>query len=151
MNDRYKDFGLPKKEVDLTWLLDTLKKNSLSAYQRVGRVAASVSNGETRIERELFVKINGENRFLLLQMVNLFDEKGQIIIDKDECVMDADDLMMIALDAGAEDFSDEEDSYEIVTAPDDLVDVADALSENKIAVVSSEVTMLPQTYVDVTD
>lgn len=79
MNDRYKDFGLPKKEVDLTWLLDTLKKNSLSAYQRVGRVAASVSNGETRIERELFVKINGENRFLLLQMVNLFDEKGQIM------------------------------------------------------------------------
>ena len=81
----------------------------------------------------------------------MFDEKGQIIIDKEECDMDADDLMMIALDAGAEDFSDEEDSYEIVTAPEDLVDVADALSENKIAVVSSEVTMLPQTYVDVTD
>ena len=81
----------------------------------------------------------------------MFDEKGQIIIDKEECDMDADDLMMIALDAGAEDFSDEEDSYEIVTAPDDLVAVADALSENKIAVVSSEVTMLPQTYVDVTD
>lgn len=81
----------------------------------------------------------------------MFDRKGQIIIDKEECDMDADDLMMIALDAGAEDFSDEEDSYEIVTAPDDLVAVADALSENKIAVVSSEVTMLPQTYVDVTD
>ena len=81
----------------------------------------------------------------------MFDEKGQIIIDKEECDMDADDLMMIALDAGAEDFSDEEDSYEIVTAPDDLVAVADALSENKIDVVSSEVTMLPQTYVDVTD
>ena len=81
----------------------------------------------------------------------MFDEKGQIIIDKEECDMDADDLMMIALDAGAEDFSDEEDSYEIVTAPDDLVAVADALSENRIAVVSSEVTMLPQTYVDVTD
>ena len=81
----------------------------------------------------------------------MFDEKGQIIIDKEECDMDADDLMMIALDAGAEDFSDEEDSYEIVTAPDDLVAVADALSENRIAVVSSEVTRLPQTYVDVTD
>ena len=81
----------------------------------------------------------------------MFDEKGQIIIDKEECDMDADDLMMIALDAGAEDFSDEEDSYGIVTAPDDLVAVADALSENKIAVVSSEVTMLPQKYVDVTD
>ena len=43
----------------------------------------------------------------------MFDEKGQIIIDKEECDMDADDLMMIALDAGAEDFSDEEDSYDM--------------------------------------
>lgn len=81
----------------------------------------------------------------------MFDEKGQIIIDKEECDLDADDLMMIALDAGAEDFADEEDSYEIVTAPDDLSMVVSALEENKIPMVSSEVTMLPQTYVDVTD
>ena len=81
----------------------------------------------------------------------MFDEKGQIIIDKEECDLSADDLMMIALDAGAEDFSDEEDSYEIVTAPDDLQPVLDALNENKITYVSGEVTMLPQTYVDVTD
>ena len=81
----------------------------------------------------------------------MFDEKGQIIIDKDECDLSADDLMMIALDAGAEDFSDEDDSYEIVTAPDDLSAVLDALNENKVTIVSGEVTMLPQTYVDVTD
>ena len=41
----------------------------------------------------------------------MFDKKGQIIIDKEECEMDFDDLMMIALDAGAEDISEEEDSY----------------------------------------
>ena len=81
----------------------------------------------------------------------MFDEKGQIIIDKDECDMDADDVMMIALDAGAEDFADEEDSYEIITAPDDLMAVQNALDENKIAYVSSEVTMIPQNYVSVTD
>ena len=81
----------------------------------------------------------------------MFDEKGQIIVDKEECDLEADDLMMIALDAGAEDFSDEEDSFEIVTAPDDLQAVLLALEENKIPVVSGEVTMLPQTYVDVTD
>ncbi len=81
----------------------------------------------------------------------MFDEKGQIIIDKEECDMDADDLMMIALDAGAEDFSDEDESFEIVTAPDDLKAVMDALDQNKITYVSGEVTMLPQTYVDVTD
>ena len=45
------------------------------------------------------------------------------MIDKEDCEMDADDLMMIALDAGAEDFSEEEDSYEILTAPDDFTDV----------------------------
>ena len=50
----------------------------------------------------------------------MFDQKGQIIIDKEECDMDADDLMMLALDAGAEDFSEEEDSFEILTAPDDF-------------------------------
>lgn len=81
----------------------------------------------------------------------MFDEKGQIIIDKEECDLSADDLMMIALDAGAEDFSDEDDSYEIVTSPDDLQPVLDALNENKINIASGEVTMLPQTYVDVTD
>ena len=48
----------------------------------------------------------------------MFDKKGQIIIDKEECEMDADDLMMLALDAGAEDFADEEDSYEIITDPE---------------------------------
>ena len=81
----------------------------------------------------------------------MFDEKGQIIIDKEECDMEADDVMMIALDAGAEDFSDEEDSYEIITAPDDLMAVQSALDENKIAYLSSEVTMIPQNYVSVTD
>ncbi len=50
----------------------------------------------------------------------MFDKKGQIIIDKEECEMDADDLMMIALDAGAEDFAEEEDSFEVLTAPDDF-------------------------------
>ena len=45
----------------------------------------------------------------------MFDEKGQIIIAKEDCDMDADDLMMIALDAGAEDFNEEEDSFEILT------------------------------------
>lgn len=51
----------------------------------------------------------------------MFDEKGQIIIDKEECDMDSDDLMMLALDAGAEDFNEEEDSYEVLTSPEDSV------------------------------
>ena len=81
----------------------------------------------------------------------MFDEKGQIIIDKEECDMDADDLMMRALDAGAEDFADEEDSYEITTAPADFDAVRAALEEAGITMASAEVTMIPQTYVTLTD
>ncbi len=80
----------------------------------------------------------------------MFDEKGQIIIDKEECDMDADDLMMIALDAGAEDFADEEDSYEIITTPDDFTAVREALEKEGITMASAEVTMIPQNYVELT-
>ena len=81
----------------------------------------------------------------------MFDKKGQIIIDKEECDMDPDDLMMAALDAGAEDFSDEEDSYEILTDPDFFSDVRQALEEQGIKMAEAEVTMIPQTWVTLTD
>lgn len=81
----------------------------------------------------------------------MFDKKGQIIIAKEECDMDADDLMMIALDAGAEDFAEEEDSYEVLTDPDDFSVVREALEKENIPMAQAEVTMLPQNYVQLTD
>ena len=81
----------------------------------------------------------------------MFDEKGQIIVAKEDCDMDADDLMMMALDAGAEDFAEEEDSYEITTAPADFDAVHKALEEQEIVMASAEVSMIPQTYVTLTD
>ena len=81
----------------------------------------------------------------------MFDEKGQIIIDKEECDMTADDLMMLALDAGAEDFSEEEDSYEILTAPDDFSAVREALEKAGLPIAEAQVAMIPQTYVELTD
>ena len=81
----------------------------------------------------------------------MFDKKGQIIIDKEECEMDADDLMMIALDAGAEDFAEEEDSFEVLTDPDDFSVVREALEKEGIPMASAEVTMIPQNYVALTD
>ncbi len=81
----------------------------------------------------------------------MFDKKGQIIIDKEECDMDPDELMMMALDAGAEDFADEEDSYEIITDPDDFSAVREALEAEGIPMADAEVTMIPQTYVELTD
>ncbi len=81
----------------------------------------------------------------------MFDKKGQIIIDKEECDLEADDLMMIALEAGADDLQEEEDSFEILTSEDDFEAVCQALKEQGIPTVSAEVTMIPQNYVSVTD
>lgn len=81
----------------------------------------------------------------------MFDQRGQIIIDKEECEMEADDLMMIALDAGAEDFAEVEDSFEILTDPDTFESVRQKLEETGIVMASAEVTMIPQTYVELED
>ena len=81
----------------------------------------------------------------------MFDEKGQIIIDKEECDMDADELMMLVLDAGAEDFADEEDSFEIITDPSDFDAVHKAIEDAGIEMVSAEVSMIPQTYVTLSE
>ena len=81
----------------------------------------------------------------------MFDKKGQIIIDKEECDLSADDLMMIALDAGADDIKEEEDSFEILTAEEDFDAVEKVLKDEGIAIASAEVTMIPQNYVKVTD
>ena len=81
----------------------------------------------------------------------MFDEKGQIIIDKEEFTMDSDELMMMALDAGAEDFVEEEDSYEIITSPEDFTAVRETLEKENIPMASAEVTMIPQNYVELTD
>ena len=80
----------------------------------------------------------------------MFDRKGQIIVDKEEYEGDADELMMTALDAGAEDFSEEEDCYEIYTDPDSFSEVREALEKAGVPMASAEVTMIPQNYVDLT-
>ena len=80
----------------------------------------------------------------------MFDKKGQMIVAKEECDKDADELMMMALDAGAEDFNEEDDCYEITTAPVDFDAVNEALTNDGITFASAEVTMIPQTYVELT-
>ena len=81
----------------------------------------------------------------------MFDTKGQIIIAKEECDLDADELMMIALDAGAEDIIEEDDSFEVITAPNDFSSVREALEKEGIKMAEAEVTMIPQNYVELTD
>ena len=81
----------------------------------------------------------------------MFDQKGQSIIEREECDADPDDLMMTALDAGAEDFTEEEDSFEILTSPDDFSAVREALETQGIPMAEAEVKMIPQNYVSLTD
>ena len=81
----------------------------------------------------------------------MFDEKGQIIVAKEECSMAADDMMMIALDAGGEDFVEEDDSFEILTDPNDFSIVREALEKENIPMAQAEVTRIPQTYVTLSD
>ena len=81
----------------------------------------------------------------------MFDEKGQIILDKEEIDMDPDELMMLAVEAGAEDFSDEDDSYEIITASEDFSAVLEAVQAADLPIISADITMIPQTWVELTD
>jgi transcriptional/translational regulatory protein YebC/TACO1 len=59
--------------------------------------------------------------------------------------------MMLALDAGAEDFKEEEDSFEVITDPEAFEQVRKALEDEGIPMAEAEVTMIPQNYVSLTD
>lgn len=80
----------------------------------------------------------------------MFDEKGIIMVEKADD-LDADELMMIALDAGASDFNEEEEGYEIITSPEDFSSVREAIEQANVAIVDAEVSMIPQTYTSLTD
>ena len=81
----------------------------------------------------------------------MFQKKGQIIVSKEEYETDPDDFMMLALDAGAEDFEEEDDSYEILTDPDSFGEVREALEKEGVPMASAEVTMIPDNYVKLDD
>ncbi len=74
----------------------------------------------------------------------LFDKKGQILIEKEDD-MDDDEIMMLALDAGAEDFYADEEGYEVITDPDNFTAVCDAMEKSKLTFASAEVKMIAQT------
>ena len=73
----------------------------------------------------------------------LFDQKGHIMVEKDSA--QEEELMLLALDAGAEDFITLEEGYEILTSPEAFSQVREAIEAAGIAMVSAEVSMIPQT------
>ena len=77
----------------------------------------------------------------------MFNKKGVIIIEKESTSMDEEELMMLALEAGAEDFSSEEEVYEITTDPSDFTAVREKLEEAGLEFLQAEVQMVPTTTV----
>lgn len=75
----------------------------------------------------------------------MFESKGQIMVEKDD-EMDEDEFMMLALEAGAEDVSVEEEGFEVITTPEDFQQVRDALEKEDITFASAEIAMIPNTY-----
>ncbi|MBM6761255.1 YebC/PmpR family DNA-binding transcriptional regulator [Megamonas hypermegale] len=76
----------------------------------------------------------------------MFHKKAIFVVDK-ETYSDEDGLMTIALEAGAEDFTANDDTFEITAAPEDFDAISQALEENKIETVEAEITMIPDTTV----
>ena len=77
----------------------------------------------------------------------LFNKKGVIVIDKTKTNLSEDDLMLLAIDSGAEDFASEEECYEITTSPENFTDVRETLEKEGLEFVEAEIQMLPTTYI----
>ncbi len=79
----------------------------------------------------------------------MFEEKGLITVDKEECSIDEDKLMELAIESGAEDFSSEDDDiYEITTAPADLTAVQEAIVAAGVRLESADLSKIPANYVE---
>ncbi len=77
----------------------------------------------------------------------MFEKKGVIVIERESTEMSEDDLMLLAIDAGAEDFSADDEVFEITTAPENFSEVREKLEENNLTFIEAEVRMVPNTYV----
>ncbi len=78
----------------------------------------------------------------------LFEKKGVIIIDKNTTDLSSDDLMLLSIDNGAEDFEVDEEFYEISCNPSDFSTLREELEKNNLEFVEAEVKLIPSTYVN---
>lgn len=79
----------------------------------------------------------------------LFDKKGLIVIEREQETRSEDEMLLLALEVGAEDLQVDEESFEVITAPTDLESVRSFLTEQGITIASAELSMIPQTMVAV--
>ena len=77
----------------------------------------------------------------------MFERKGVIVVEKAECKLNEDDLMMLALDNGAENMESEDEVYEITSSPEDFSKLSQALEENGVSFLEADVKMIPNSYI----
>ena len=77
----------------------------------------------------------------------MFEKKGVIVVEKEACKLSEDELMMEAIEAGAEDMETQEEVYQITTAPSDFTAVTESLSEKGIEFLEAGVEMVPSNYI----
>ena len=99
--------------------------------------------------RHCFAKNNG-NLGNSGSVAFMFDEKGVLVVERTPG-MDEDEMMMTALDAGAEDMKVEDDVFEIYTSPADFSAVREELEKQGLSFLSAEVNKIPQNTVAITD
>lgn len=100
--------------------------------------------------RHLFSKHNG-NMGEAGCVSWMFKRVGFLSISKEGLNMDEDELMMLALESGADDFKDEEDSYEVITSPDNFMEIKDAMEGAGIVFEEADLIMMPVNTVDIND
>jgi len=77
----------------------------------------------------------------------LFERKGVMVLAKEDNSIDEDELMMMALEAGAEDFQAEGEVFEITTTPEDFSSVREVLENNNLKFLEAGIQMVPSTYI----
>ncbi len=81
----------------------------------------------------------------------MFENKGVLVIEKEGCSLSEDDLMMLSLDAGADDFVVDEGVYTVYTAPADFSAVMEKLQESGLNFLEAGVQMVPNNYVELSE
>ena len=100
--------------------------------------------------RHLFSKANG-NLGETGCVAWMFKRAGYIVVSKENLKLDEEELMLIALELGADDVREEDDSYEVITSPEAFMEVKEGLEGQGIKLEDADVVMLPENTVEIND
>ncbi len=154
-----KSINMPKDNIDRAikkgtgeLQADVLEEITYEGYLgTVGLVVQVLTSNKNRAAAEIrnIFKKNNSELGQSGSVTRNFERKGQILLEKGE--LNEDDVMMLALDAGADDVTADEEGFEILTAPSAFVDVCEALTNAGIDASNSEVKLIPMATTPVTD